>query len=108
MGCALLHPSLQLKMLSEQDMLASSATKNDFLAEATTHMNAAAMAGDTSGPTEILSFLTRGVHQLASRQLEEAAASFDGVLSKSSHNTVALLGKVHRNMCPFCAGIVFC
>ncbi|KAG8995767.1 hypothetical protein FRB94_011657 [Tulasnella sp. JGI-2019a] len=77
----------------KQDRLASSATKNDFLAEATTHMNAAAMAGDTTGTTEILSFLTRGVHQLASRQLDEAAASFDGVLSKSSHNTVALLGK---------------
>lgn len=78
----------------EQDRLTFKQTKTDYLAEAAAHMNAATKTGETTGPTEILSFLTRGVHQLASRQLDEAAASFDGVLSKSSHNTVALLGKV--------------
>ncbi|KAG8900293.1 hypothetical protein FRB99_006134 [Tulasnella sp. 403] len=76
----------------QKDRLDSTTTQADHLAEAAAHLNAAFAAGAAGGP-EILGYLTRGAQQLATRQLEEANASFEGVLSKSPHNIVALLGK---------------
>ena len=80
---------------SEKDSLPSNVTQAEHLGEAAGHLNTASKAaGGLGGSTEILGYLTRGAHQLASRQLDEALRSFEGVLSKSQHNVVALLGKV--------------
>ena len=41
-----------------------------------------------------LTFLTRGLHQLATRALDDAMNSFQTILSENPTNLLALLGKV--------------
>ncbi|KIO17833.1 hypothetical protein M407DRAFT_84591 [Tulasnella calospora MUT 4182] len=78
----------------QQDKLSSKKTRSEHIAEATGYVNAASKAGGgIGGSTEILGYLTRGTLAFASRQGNETLQAFDGVLSKSPHNIVALLGK---------------
>ncbi|KAG8952026.1 hypothetical protein FRC04_005359 [Tulasnella sp. 424] len=78
----------------QQDKLSSKKTRSEYIAEATGYVNAASKAGGgIGGSTEILGYLTRGTLAFASRQGNETLQAFDGVLSKSPHNIVALLGK---------------
>lgn len=88
------HRPLTLRSL-EQDRLTSKKTRAEYIAEATGFVNAASRAGGgIGGSTEILGYLTRGTLAFASRQGNETMQAFDGVLTKSPHNIVALLGKV--------------
>ncbi|KAG8935468.1 hypothetical protein FRC03_009248 [Tulasnella sp. 419] len=73
----------------QQDKLASDATKKTYLNEAARHLNSIP-PGDS---TDFLGFLTRGLHQLANRHLDDAYATFEGILSHSPRNVVALIAK---------------
>ncbi|KIJ58708.1 hypothetical protein HYDPIDRAFT_171184 [Hydnomerulius pinastri MD-312] len=55
------------------------------------YRDAAAEGGEGVGGT--LAFLTRGIQQLATRSMDDAMRSFDGVLAEKPTNVVALLGK---------------
>ncbi|KAL4073760.1 hypothetical protein V8B97DRAFT_1238806 [Scleroderma yunnanense] len=73
----------------------SERTKEDYYREAAQYLNAgeraAAEGGEGVGGT--LAFLTRGIHQLATRSMDDALRSFEGVLAEKPTNIVALLGK---------------
>lgn len=99
--------------LSEQDILASAKTKDDFHREAAHLLNKGDRLSYTEGGSMIsstLAFLTRGmdspcaaqdcglslagIQQLATRSMDDAMRSFEGVLVEKPTNVVALLGKV--------------
>ncbi|KAJ8515561.1 hypothetical protein ONZ45_g7046 [Pleurotus djamor] len=48
---------------------------------------------EDAASTNTLLFLTRGVHQLATRSIDDALRSFESVLTQQPRNLVALLGK---------------
>ncbi|PFH49770.1 hypothetical protein AMATHDRAFT_76029 [Amanita thiersii Skay4041] len=78
-----------------RDILTSERPKEDYYREAAQYLNTgervAAEAGEGVGGT--LSFLTRGIQQLATRSMDDALRSFEGVLAEKPTNLVALLGK---------------
>ncbi|KAI6121861.1 hypothetical protein F5141DRAFT_1092907 [Pisolithus sp. B1] len=78
-----------------EDRLDGARTKEDYYREAAQYLNAgeraAAEGGEGVGGT--LAFLTRGIHQLATRSMDDALRSFEGVLAEKPTNIVALLGK---------------
>ncbi|KAK0469470.1 RNA polymerase II-associated protein [Desarmillaria tabescens] len=81
---------------AEQDILASAKTKDDFHREAAHLLNKGDRASHAEGGSMIsgtLAFLTRGIQQLATRSMDDAMRSFEGVLMEKPTNVVALLGK---------------
>ncbi|KAI6131542.1 hypothetical protein EDD16DRAFT_1852708 [Pisolithus croceorrhizus] len=80
---------------AREDRLDGARTKEDYYREAAQYLNAgeraAAEGGEGVGGT--LAFLTRGIHQLATRSMDDALRSFEGVLAEKPTNIVALLGK---------------
>jgi RNA polymerase-associated protein CTR9 len=84
-------------VLSEarEDKLTNVRPKEEYYREAAQYLNtgerAAAEGGEGVGGT--LAFLTRGIQQLATRSMDDAMRSFEGVLAEKPTNVVALLGK---------------
>ena len=104
-----------------QDILAGEKSKEAYYKDSAQFLNAGEKAayegGEGSGGT--LAFLTRGIpdhfvrrttcldqkilllgiQQLATRSMDDALRSFDGVLAEKPTNIVALLGKVCKLAC---------
>ncbi|KAF9449178.1 RNA polymerase II-associated protein [Macrolepiota fuliginosa MF-IS2] len=80
---------------ARQDLMNEERPKEDYYREAAQLFNAAERWGRDSGEpvNETLAFLTRGIQQLATRSMDDALRSFDGVLAVKPTNLVALLGK---------------
>ncbi|KAH7889009.1 hypothetical protein F5I97DRAFT_1804053 [Phlebopus sp. FC_14] len=80
---------------AREDKLAGVRSKEEYHRDAAQYLNtgerAAAEGGEGVGGT--LAFLTRGIHQLATRSMDDAMRSFEGVLAEKPTNVVALLGK---------------
>jgi tetratricopeptide (TPR) repeat protein len=74
----------------EADDLRGEQPKDVHTAAAAQLLNAAAETGPPGG---VLAFMTRGIAQLATFRLDDAAAAFDGVLASRPTNLVALVGK---------------
>ncbi|KAJ7582968.1 RNA polymerase II-associated protein [Mycena floridula] len=75
---------------AQEDVLKEQRTKDEFHKAAAGFLNSAsqhALQDDT------VSFLTRGIQQMATRSLDDAMRTFDGVLVEKPTNLVALLGK---------------
>ncbi|PPQ83611.1 hypothetical protein CVT25_006296 [Psilocybe cyanescens] len=80
---------------AEQDILTSEKPKEDYYREAAQYLNTGERVGAESGEgvSGTLAFLTRGIQQLATRSMDDAMRSFEGVLAERPTNLVALLGK---------------
>ncbi|KAG9316871.1 hypothetical protein JVU11DRAFT_2947 [Chiua virens] len=80
---------------AREDKLTGARSKEEYYREAAQYLNAgeraAAEGGEGIGGT--LAFLTRGIQQLATRSMDDAMRSFEGVLAEKPTNIVALLGK---------------
>ncbi|KAG1735969.1 hypothetical protein EDB19DRAFT_1896149 [Suillus lakei] len=80
---------------AREDKLTNVRPKEEYYREAAQYLNtgerAAAEGGEGVGGT--LAFLTRGIQQLATRSMDDAMRSFEGVLAEKPTNVVALLGK---------------
>ncbi|TFK54552.1 RNA polymerase II-associated protein [Heliocybe sulcata] len=80
---------------ARQDDMSKEKPKEDYYREAAQMLNSSERAVTESGegfdPT--LAFLTRGIQQLATRSLDDALRTFEGVLVQKPTNVVALLGK---------------
>ncbi|KIJ58709.1 hypothetical protein HYDPIDRAFT_33920 [Hydnomerulius pinastri MD-312] len=80
---------------AREDKLTGVRPKEEYYRDAAQYLNtgerAAAEGGEGVGGT--LAFLTRGIQQLATRSMDDAMRSFDGVLAEKPTNVVALLGK---------------
>ncbi|KAF9464960.1 RNA polymerase II-associated protein [Collybia nuda] len=80
---------------ARQDIMTGEKSKEEYYRDAAQFLNTGervgAESGDGVGGT--LSFLTRGIQQLATRSMDDALRSFDGVLIEKPTNLVALLGK---------------
>ncbi|KAH0828123.1 hypothetical protein J3R83DRAFT_3795 [Lanmaoa asiatica] len=78
-----------------EDKLTGVRSKEEYYRDAAQYLNAgeraAAEGGEGVGGT--LAFLTRGIQQLATRSMDDAMRSFEGVLAEKPTNIVALLGK---------------
>ncbi|KAJ7502428.1 RNA polymerase II-associated protein [Mycena galericulata] len=74
---------------ARQDIMKDQKTKADYYKEAAIFLN----SGAGVGYNEHLAFLTRGIHQLATRGMTDALASFNGVLEEKPTNLIALIGK---------------
>ncbi|KAF8212535.1 RNA polymerase II-associated protein [Mycena galopus ATCC 62051] len=86
------HASKAPKMIlpdARQDIMKDSQTKTDYYKEAAIFLNLGAGV-DFNGH---LAFLTRGVHQLATRALPDALTTFNGILEQKPTNLIALIGK---------------
>lgn len=112
----LLRYYLNAEFLAGEDRHLGVRTKEDHYREAAQFLNAgeraAAEGGEGVGGT--LAFLTRGtsylryrmntcspyegIHQLATRSMDDALRSFEGVLAEKPTNIVALLGKVRTSL----------
>ncbi|KAF5380573.1 hypothetical protein D9615_004659 [Tricholomella constricta] len=79
---------------ARQDVMTGEKSKEEYYREAAQLLNTGERAGAESGEVGgTLSFLTRGIQQLATRSMDDALRSFDGVLIEKPTNLVALLGK---------------
>ncbi|KAG6831581.1 hypothetical protein H0H87_004800 [Tephrocybe sp. NHM501043] len=80
---------------ARQDLMKDEKPKEEYYREAAQLLNTGERVGAESGETVggTLSFLTRGIQQLATRSMDDALRSFDGVLIEKPTNLVALLGK---------------
>ncbi|KAJ3507290.1 hypothetical protein NMY22_g16975 [Coprinellus aureogranulatus] len=78
---------------ARQDVLTGERTKGEYQDEAVQYINKSMPPTADQKGLVTLSFLTRGIQQLASRSLDDALRSFDGVLAEKPTNLVALLGK---------------
>ncbi|KAJ6498745.1 RNA polymerase II-associated protein [Mycena sanguinolenta] len=76
---------------ARQDKMKDLQTKADYYKEAAIFLNSASGAG--VGFNGHLAFLTRGIHQLATRALSDALISFNGILEEKPTNLIALIGK---------------
>ncbi|KAF8198079.1 RNA polymerase II-associated protein [Pholiota molesta] len=87
-------PKLILKD-AQQDIMVSEKSKEDYYSIAAQYLNHGERAGAESGEgvSGTLAFLTRGIQQLATRSMDDAMRSFEGVLAVKPTNLVALLGK---------------
>lgn len=85
----------KMKLEGARRDILSGPIKDAYYQEAAGYLNDAATIASEVGGDEstILAFLSRGILQLAQRNLENALASFEGVLSHSPTNLVALMGK---------------
>ncbi|EIN11558.1 TPR-like protein [Punctularia strigosozonata HHB-11173 SS5] len=75
-----------------QDDMRSEKPKGHYHNEAAIHLNKST-SSDADRRTQLLSFLTRGIHQLGTRSMDDALRSFESVLAAQPTNVVALLGK---------------
>ncbi|KAF9010665.1 RNA polymerase II-associated protein [Cyathus striatus] len=93
-ACARKAPKLILPD-ARQDILKDERSKEEFYREAALHLNTADRVASESGEgvSPTLAFLTRGIQQLATRSMDDALRSFEGVLAEKPTNVVALLGK---------------
>ncbi|KAG6902757.1 hypothetical protein C0995_011905 [Termitomyces sp. Mi166 len=80
---------------ARQDDMKGEKSKEEYYREAAQLLNTGERVGTESGEGVggTLSFLTRGIQQLATRSMDDALRSFDGVLIEKPTNVVALLGK---------------
>ncbi|KAF8070705.1 RNA polymerase II-associated protein [Lyophyllum atratum] len=80
---------------ARQDVMTGEKSKEEYYREAAQLLNTGERVGAESGEGVggTLSFLTRGIQQLATRSMDDALRSFDGVLIEKPTNLVALLGK---------------
>ncbi|KAG6899837.1 hypothetical protein C0993_006355 [Termitomyces sp. T159_Od127] len=80
---------------ARQDDMRGEKSKEEYYREAAQLLNTGERVGTESGEGVMgtLSFLTRGIQQLATRSMDDALRSFDGVLIEKPTNVVALLGK---------------
>ncbi|KAI0267054.1 hypothetical protein BC834DRAFT_92917 [Gloeopeniophorella convolvens] len=82
---------------ARQDVMTHEKSRDEYMKEATQLLNhgdqAAAEGGEISPSTKELLLLTRAIHQLASRSMEDALRSFEAVLREKPTNLIALLGK---------------
>ncbi|TFY82402.1 hypothetical protein EWM64_g1614 [Hericium alpestre] len=88
-------PKIQLSN-ARQDILTGEKLRDTHMQEATQSLNNCDKIVQEGGlaPTSIQRvYLTRAIHQLASRNLDDALKSFDVVLYDKPTNVVALLGK---------------
>ncbi|KAH9956945.1 RNA polymerase II-associated protein [Lactifluus volemus] len=89
-------PKLKLPN-ARQDIVAAERSREDYMREATQLLNhgdqSAAEGGEISAAIKELLLLTRAIHQLANRSMEDALRSFEAVLKERSTNLIALLGK---------------
>lgn len=76
---------------AREDLLAGERTKEEYYREAAICLNK--LAQDDYDTNKSLAFLTRGLHQLATRAFDDAMTSFQTVLSEQPTNLLALLGK---------------
>ncbi|KAN0091495.1 hypothetical protein V8E55_005061 [Tylopilus felleus] len=80
---------------AREDKLVGVRSKEEYYRDAAQYLNtgerAAAEGGEGVGGA--LAFLTRGIQQLATRSMDDAMRSFEGVLAEKPTNVVALLGK---------------
>ncbi|KAI0275622.1 hypothetical protein BGY98DRAFT_991571 [Russula aff. rugulosa BPL654] len=89
-------PKLKLHN-ARQDVMTAEKSRDEYMREATQLLNhgdqAAAEGGEISSATKELLLLTRAIHQLANRSMEDALRSFEAVLKERPTNLIALLGK---------------
>ncbi|KAF8472978.1 RNA polymerase II-associated protein [Russula ochroleuca] len=89
-------PKLKLHN-ARQDIMTAEKSRDEYMREATQLLNhgdqAAAEGGEISSATKELLLLTRAIHQLANRSMEDALRSFEAVLKERPTNLIALLGK---------------
>ncbi|KAH9961533.1 RNA polymerase II-associated protein [Russula dissimulans] len=89
-------PKLKLPN-ARQDIMTAEKSRDEHMREATQLLNhgdqAAAEGGEISSATKELLLLTRAIHQLANRSMEDALRSFEAVLKEKPTNLIALLGK---------------
>ncbi|KAI0065995.1 TPR-like protein [Artomyces pyxidatus] len=81
---------------SRQDILTSEKTQAEYMADATQDLNACdrAIAEESGSTSDVeLLILTRAIHQLTNRSMDDANRSFDTVLISKPTNLIALLGK---------------
>ncbi|KAF8971112.1 RNA polymerase II-associated protein [Flammula alnicola] len=80
---------------AQQDIMTSEKSKEDYYSVAAQYLNTGERVGAESGEgvSGTLAFLTRGIQQLATRSMDDAMRSFEGVLAVKPTNLVALLGK---------------
>ncbi|PPQ73427.1 hypothetical protein CVT24_008133 [Panaeolus cyanescens] len=80
---------------AQQDIMTSEKSKDEYYREAAQYLNTGERVGADSGERVggMLAFLTRGIHQLSTRSMDDAMRSFDGVLAEKPTNLIALLGK---------------
>ncbi|CAA7261853.1 unnamed protein product [Cyclocybe aegerita] len=80
---------------AQQDLMTSEKSKEEYNRDAAQYLNTGERVGAESGEgvSGELAFLTRGIQQLATRSMDDALRSFDGVLAEKPTNVVALLGK---------------
>ncbi|KAJ7658031.1 RNA polymerase II-associated protein, partial [Mycena rosella] len=86
------HASKAPKMIlsdARQDVMKDHQIKADYYKDAAIFLN----LGAKTGYDDHLAFLTRGIHQLATRAMTDAIASFNGVLERKPTNLIALIGK---------------
>ncbi|KAJ7213002.1 RNA polymerase II-associated protein [Mycena pura] len=86
------HASKAPKMIlpdARQDIMKDGQTKAEYYKEAAIHLNSGARVGFDGH----LAFLTRGIHQLATRAMPDAMASFNDVLAQKPTNLIALIGR---------------
>ncbi|KAF9647341.1 RNA polymerase II-associated protein [Thelephora ganbajun] len=77
-----------------QDDMTSQKTKEEHYKEAAMCINASDNAlRQSEGDGGVLFLLARGIHQMATRSMEDALRCFDAVLSTHPTNVIALLGK---------------
>ncbi|KAN0116355.1 RNA polymerase [Russula decolorans] len=89
-------PKLKLHN-ARQDIMTAEKSRDEYMKEATQLLNhgdqAAAEGGEISSATKELLLLTRAIHQLANRSMEDALRSFEAVLKERPTNLISLLGK---------------
>ncbi|TFK44271.1 RNA polymerase II-associated protein [Crucibulum laeve] len=80
---------------ARQDIMTKEKPKEHYHREAAQYLNIGERVGAESGEGVggTLAFLTRGIQQLATRSMDDALRSFEGVLAEKPTNVVALLGK---------------
>jgi RNA polymerase-associated protein CTR9 len=109
-----IHSQDHFNVLLGQDIMTNEKPKEDYYREAAQYLNsgekAAAESGEGVGgtlafltrgtdfclsiPLHLLNLLGTGIHQLATRSMDDAFRSFEGVLAEKPTNLIALLGKV--------------
>lgn len=86
-------PKLKLPN-ARQDNMTHERSQAEYMTEATLHLNSCekAIAEESSQPSLLL-MLTRAIHQLANRSMEESLRTFEGILEAYPTNLIALMGK---------------
>ncbi|THH14902.1 hypothetical protein EW146_g5490 [Bondarzewia mesenterica] len=79
---------------ARQDAMTHEKSRDEYMMEATLHLNSCEKAiAEESGRPSTLLMLTRAIHQLASRSMDESLRTFEAVLLEYPTNLVALMGK---------------